>query len=153
MKPQPDLVTADILLCPYGKPGARLWVREEFLGWYRTADQSFSHVAAYRADGYQLEPREKWMPAMCMPRSASRLTLEVVSVRVERAQDISEADARAEGIHEYSNGTFGLDDPTACMGMSAKVAYMRLWASIHGPASWDANPWVWCISFRGLYAS
>ena len=56
----------------------------------------------------------------------------------------------AEGIGRYDNGTFGLNDPGACMGTTAVVAYMRLWETINGAGSWDLNPWVWAISFRRI---
>lgn len=79
-----------------------------------------------------------------MPRWASRITLEVTSVRVERLQDISEADAIAEGIGQEAVAAFqrsGVDRP-------AGFAYRDLWEQINGPGSWDANPWVWVVEFR-----
>lgn len=92
----------------------------------------------------------RWRPSIHMPRWASRITLEITDVRVQRLQEISEADAMAEGIGRYDNGTFGLNDPGACMGTTAVVAYMRLWESINGPGSWEASPWVWVLAFRRL---
>ena len=77
----------------------------------------------------------KKIPSIHMPRWASRITLEVTSVRVERLQDISEADAAAEGVHT---------DPDC----PAYDAYQALWEQINGKGSWDANPWVWVIDFR-----
>lgn len=78
-----------------------------------------------------------------MPRAASRITLEIVGVRAERLQDISEAEAMAEGVHagsfEYENGE-GTE--------SAKESYKCLWESINGPGAWDLNPWVWVVEFR-----
>ncbi len=125
--------------CPYGQPGDRLWVRETWApgGRYAATDSRPGAV-----------PR--WRPSIHMPRAASRITLEITGVRVERLQDISEADALAEGIGRYDNGTFGLDAPAACMGPSAAVAYMRLWDHINGPGSWDANPWVWVVEFSRI---
>lgn len=81
----------------------------------------------------------KWRPSIHMPRWASRITLEVTGVRVERLQDISEADALAEGV------TF---DPL--MHTNPREAYMHLWNAINGPGSWYANPWVWVVEFRKL---
>ena len=72
-----------------------------------------------------------------MPRWASRILLEVTDIRVERLQDISETDARAEGIAKNQ-----------CPDWHALMDYQVLWESIHGPGSWDANPWVWVIGFR-----
>lgn len=127
-------------LCPYGQPGDRLWVRETFLGWYNTTDGSFSHAAAYRADGYELEHGEKWQPSIHMPRAASRITLEITRVRVERLQAINEVDAIAEGA------------PWAACGSpqegSHKAGYAQLWESINGTGSWDVNPWVWVVEFK-----
>lgn len=142
------------LRSPYGEPGDRLWVRETWA--YGThamnAKRDEDGPFVYAADNYGTQGRlcDRWRPSIHMPRAASRITLEITGVRVERLQDISEADARAEGIGRYDNGTFGLDDPAACMGPSAAVAYMRLWNHINGPDSWGANPWVWCLEFRRL---
>jgi len=79
------------------------------------------------------------MPSIHMPRWASRITLPLVSVRVERVQDISEKDAWAEGVRStdygWTDGTTGYDT------VSAREAFRELWDSIYG--TWDANPWVW----------
>jgi hypothetical protein len=71
-----------------------------------------------------------------MPRWASRITLEIVAVRVERLQDISEADAKAEGCEAVR------------LGRTAKSNYCILWESINSPGSWEKNPWVWVIEFK-----
>ena len=84
-----------------------------------------------------------------MPRRVSRITLEIVAVRVERLQDISESDAIAEGIHAGSgdfSGCYWCGESMS--GTTAKECYARLWDSINGPGSWAANPWVWAIEFR-----
>lgn len=81
-----------------------------------------------------------WKPSIHMPRWASRITLEITDVRVERLQDISEDDARAEGCR--GNAT------TACGCEGLIEDYCCLWESINGPGSWDANPWVWVIEFQ-----
>ena len=82
-----------------------------------------------------------------MPRWASRKDLEITKVRVERLQDKSEEDARAEGCHgETQQGT--ADFPTEGV-KSASEDYADLWESINGEKSWDLNPWVWVIDFKG----
>lgn len=143
--------------CPYGQPGDRLWVREN--GWERPertprmmregADTWAPYY--YDADRLTQQDREdfkawgfKRRPSIHMPRWASRILLEVVAVRVERMQDISEADAEAEGIDYLRH------HPDADETLSAKQLFECLWCGINGPASWDANPWVWCISFRRI---
>lgn len=129
--------------CPYGQPGDRLWVREmHYIGG--------DNLVAYRADSVATFDRKEffrwddewdgdWRPSIHMPRWASRILLEIVSVRVERLQDISEADALAEGM------TFpeGLEH-----GECPKTAFWALWGNINGPQSWHENPWVWVIEFQ-----
>ena len=83
-----------------------------------------------------------------MPRWASRIDLEVTGVRVERLQDISEEDAIAEGIQWHRNGYWYVDGTSILSYASAVDCYRLLFERINGPGSWDANPWVWCISFR-----
>jgi hypothetical protein len=126
-------------LCPYGNPGDLLWVRETHLNWWHnTEPRTFSHVAAYAADGYELQPGERWIPSIHMLRAASRILLEVTEVRVQRLQDISHEDAEQEGVKcDMSARTF-------------RDHYAALWDRINGPGSWDANPWCWAISFRRI---
>ncbi|MDP4557915.1 hypothetical protein Q9247_09490 [Halomonas meridiana] len=147
--------------CPYGQPGDRLWVREAFRS--RRVDNLPGDVA-YRADcpGEKTVPNSygrPWKPSIHMPRWASRITLEIVSVRVERLQNISEADAMAEGIELPENGTYrdysvkpenneGYD---YCK--SPVDSYRTLWEKINGSDSWDANPWVWVVEFKRVEAS
>lgn len=154
---------ADLFVpCPYGVPGERLWVREPYytresdgITLY-AADQAFklhpsslgSRVMRGRVvpcGGELLSPTQLaeagWVKrnSMFMPRSASRITLEVVSVRVERVQDISEEDATAEGV------SF-----TKYVNANARFHFRELWDDINGSRGhgWDANPWVWRIEFR-----
>ena len=139
--------------CPYGQPGDRLWVRETWqavsgndrarhIMTHPRPDRGWLEYAATpRAD----EPAYKWRPSIHMPRWASRITLEVTGVRVERLQDISEADAMAEGVH-YSL----LEKIQAGQDRWARHAYKKLWESINGPGSWDLNPWVWVVEFKGV---
>lgn len=102
-----------------------------------------------------------------MPRWASRITLEVTGVRVERLQDISEADAIAEGVERgkdfpgWYRGPLPGDSPgLEPSGRNFKIptafhqlAYRALWESINGPGSWEANPWVWVVEFKRLKAT
>jgi hypothetical protein len=87
--------------------------------------------------------KEGKKPSIFMPRWASRITLEIVSVRVERLQDITEEDAKAEGV----KGALVSEDGVHCC---FKIDYMKLWEEINGAESWDANPWVWVIEFKRL---
>ena len=128
-----------VACCPYGQPGGRLWVRETF----EDCESALHSCVLYRADGGT--PGTKWTPSIHMPRWASRITLEITGMRVERLQDISEADAMAEGVH-YSL----LEKIQAGQDRWARHAYKKLWESIHGPGSWDLNPWVWVVEFKGV---
>jgi len=90
------------------------------------------------------EPRSAWHPSIHMPRAASRILLEIVSVRVERLNDISEQDAIAEGAMFWAQ-----EQETQIKDTSdARHAFMNLWQSINGPSSWDANPFVWAVEFK-----
>lgn len=138
--------------CPYGQPGERLWVRET----WAKADSSLIDETFYRADGevdgrqrafsyVKREPR--WRPSIHMPRWASRIDLEVTGVRVERLQDISEADAIAEGVEPYRLPVHPVRE-----ALRHVDGFSVLWESINGPGSWDANPWVWVVEFRRVKA-
>jgi hypothetical protein len=89
---------------------------------------------------------ERWRPSIHMPRWASRITLEVTDVRVERLQDITEEDAKAEGAEARAHGV----DDAAAFGLRHRVGFADLWESINGAGSWDANPWVWRIAFKRI---
>lgn len=165
--------------CPYGAPGDRLWVRETFASFTRAGSRCRPTLAEYvvLSDGTQ-KARDgklwpplaeyaagsadhiKWRPSIHMPRWASRITLEVTGVRVERLQDISESDAKAEGAREFrdlpSIHPYGQDprwscgDPKSteeCLS-TARYAFGNLWNSINGADSWEANPWVWVVEFK-----
>ena len=160
-----DRASDSWLACPYGKPGDRLWVREA----WRT-ERDFDHLPPRDLDPtmtatpvqYEAGPHAdvldgKLRPSMFMPRWASRITLEVTAVRVERLQDISEADAIAEGGTETMRGWWtheGLQwndpGPNHRFGATPIDSYRVLWESINGPNSWGANPWVWAINFKRL---
>ncbi|HCI5578345.1 TPA: morphogenetic protein [Klebsiella pneumoniae] len=122
--------------CPFGGVGDRIWVRET---WARYNIDQNSHDIAYRATTPADWPEEgRWRPSIHMPRWASRILLEITDVRVERLKSISDGDAIREGCS------------TADMKSGDCVAdvFARLWASIYGSDSWNANPWVWVIEFK-----
>ena len=163
--------------CRYGKPGDRLWVRES--GWQpkepnelelrEGADTWPKYV--YDADeplrpafalAYYSEYGWKHKPSIHMPRWASRLTLEITDVRVERVQDISREDSVAEGARRFDDipdpHPFGIgprwsmETPTStdqCLG-NARFAFANTWNSINAKRGygWDTNPWVWCLTFK-----
>lgn len=137
------------IACPYGIAGDRLWVRET---WHSSPHFDCLYRADYD-DGARLAKviaHGGWKSSIHMPRRASRITLEITDVRVERLQAISEADAMAEGIHKPLGSQFWHADPSANIlpGNTPQWAYRNLWESIHGHGSWGANPFVWCITFR-----
>lgn len=129
--------------CPYGQPGDRLWVRESFADESGGTRKFCGNHIYYRADAEGVDLQGGfWTPSIYMPRWASRITLEVTGVRVERLQDISEEDAVDEGVspRDWRGDNMSPD--------RARKAFRRLWESINGPGSWDANPWVWMVEFQ-----
>ena len=127
---------------PYA-PGDRLWVREAFSYESLDVDRNGFMPPWYWADGNpESGDFTRPKPSIHMPRWASRLTLLVTDVRVQRLQEISSADAIAEGCPPYANSaTIDCDTP------NPRDDFKRLWNGIHGPDAWDANPWVAAISF------
>ena len=178
--------TNNPLVCPYGQPGDRLWVRETFQICsnfhvdcrddkppfsdgrpvkrnndpdYPVWEQCYYAASDKCPELLSPETEEieaRWRPSIHMPRWASRILLEIVSVRVERLQDISEADAKAEGAQfdAWVNANTGndLDDFTLSDSIDGpwchRNGFANLWQSINGPESWQANPWVWVIEFK-----
>jgi hypothetical protein len=150
--------------CPFGQPGDRLWVRE-------THVITNANEVVYRADypknaeerGMENIPPEsavRWRPSIHMPRWASRITLEIADVRVERVQDISRDDAVAEGIERLS-GAFSCTpwrnyrlrggEPFAMNCASPIMSFCTLWDTINGKrAPWDSNPWVGALTVRRI---
>lgn len=191
-------------LSPYGVPGDLLWVRETTRSYYLpnflTGEPTNALCGQYVADdepvveemGFDLS----WWysrpicPAIHMPRNVSRITLRITDVRVERLQDISEADAIAEGLYksypddedrawlrdwtedqtgappteaevaQFERGVWMAPGAPQGWGLTkaerqrdqwgptAQFAYRLVWEAINGPGSWDANPWVWAVSFE-----
>ena len=164
--------------------GDRLWVRETFRVDHNLSRDGYPQVV-YLAGGFSVartapagmrgypDPQDKWTPSIHMPRWACRLVLPLVSVRVERVQDITEEDARAEGVPHNSDrpidkswcatclghgiverfalGTASIDDCSECN--TAKTLFRNCWISIYGQQSWDANPWVWVAEWKEIEVS
>lgn len=131
---------------PYGIHGDRLWVRET---WQKIGDCPVCYAAG--TSGCGACPSHTWRPSIFMKREDSRITLEVTDVRVERVQDISQADAKAEGINPVYHDTYG-DLELDAEYIDAPGGFKWLWDSINDKRGfgWDANPWVWAITFKRL---
>lgn len=138
--------------CPFGQVGDRLWVRETFMDLTGTGIEAttgkfegFAYRANTPAGSYGDEVRKeyglKWTPSLHMPRKACRILLEITAVRVERLNDISEEDAKAEGVAPSQHI---ITPPEALY----RVGFLKLWQSIYGEERWRASPWVWVIEFR-----
>ena len=168
--------TWETVRCPYGQPGGRLWVRETWAHYqtvnavHRIDGRAFSEVsdglAGYRADGHgtiedfrrhiasmsdcDLEAVEingdRWRPSIHMTRWASRITLEVVSVRVERVQEIKPWELALEGINVPPGPPMG---PQQFINVW-RPKFIALWDSINEKRGygWDQNPFVWCVEFK-----
>ena len=150
--------------CPYGQPRQRLWVRETIE--LRTLTGNSYPSPVYSADGAHVMDgdrrasnhefmRRRVRPSIHMPRWASRITLEIVSVRVERLQDISEEgatnDCTVEGVFHAGLSVPSYDEAVSAGFKSVeKLMFQYLWESINGAGSWAANPWVWVIEFKNI---
>jgi hypothetical protein len=164
------------LTTPFGEPGDRLWVRETWAPMCRQADpicwciedqnEGEHHYVEYRVDTGNSRPGEwpedyedddapKWRPSIHMPRWASRITLEITNVRVEKLQEITPEDAMAEGVEAWMKSleTGGGYDPDAHLNGYFTTAFARMWSRVvpvDGESSWSANPWVWVIEFKRI---
>lgn len=177
-----DEPNAFSMRCPYGQSGDRLWVRETWridgLSRRGALEIGRRHTdgLSFRADmeGDRSCDDCPWIPSIHMPRWASRITLEIVRVRVERLQDITNGDAKLEGadcmqelpgfnVETHQCGHCGktwdkhighvLVCPPAGSGKlfdrwTHRGHFANIWESIYGPGSWEANPWVWVVEFR-----
>lgn len=163
--------TGDCLMSPHGQPGDRLWVRETAKCGFRSEQppQNKGCIGVdYQAGGglmrdYAIDRQEdfpwfpsrshnvdgttRWAPAIHMPRWASRITLEVTGVRVERLQEISTEDCIAEGMSST------LREHDACVNL--RDDYRQLWDSLNAERGygWDINPWVWAVEFKRIETS
>jgi len=148
--------------CPYGIPGDRLWVRETCCsdGWsvHYAADNDHREFGETRYDDviklhHYSGGFSRQVPSIHMPRWASRITLEITGIKVERLQDISSADCIAEGIRENPLNCFGPSCPSSCNTHGCagpRDDFQKLWTAINGPNSWSENPWVWVIQFKRI---
>ena len=158
------------IACPYGEPGERLWVRETFCEWPAGGQCDEPVIPPTTTYEYAADhpTRKGWRPSICMPRAASRITLEITDVRVERLNAISEDDARAEGVSTYLppkpkptrplEGLSGMQSTDVLDSIgerfdNARSAYRMLWDEINGKrAPWSSNPWVWALTFKRVRA-
>jgi len=159
--------------CPYGQVGDRLWVKETFkhyankwdgTEWKSCITYKAGNVTLYDSWDKNEPPSEKWwnkstildrwQPSIFMPRWASRITLEITDIRVERLNSISYDDVIAEGVSKEMGLKFGFASPypeDKYLLMLARHIYVALWDSINGKKhSWESNPFVWVIEFRRL---
>lgn len=182
VKPQPDrmfdpkcksALDGWLMACPFGKPGDRLWVREKFALFKCDDDQPPSACSMLRRfywtdHGLQTgtNPRiGRWRSPIHMPRWHSRIDIEIVNVRIQRVNEISEADAIAEGVTWPIYESFcpvSLPKQSKCGPVSgpARIAYKTLWERLHcpprihlasnSPNCWMNNPWVWVIEFTPI---
>lgn len=151
--------------CPYGDRGDRLWVRETWginhfeycrpapIPKARPADVEDQHLVYFATeDDCEIRNEMPKCPAIHMPRWASRITLEVTEVRIERLNDISADDAEAEGLWRgRARRHLFWQNVSECRlfeGRSHKRAFAELWDSVNGEGAWAADPWVWVVSFR-----
>ena len=140
IKPAPtSILKGDVFKetrCPYGEVGNGLWVREKFL--YRQNKTAVIYEAGHSSQEAAglAGMYGGWKPSIHMPRWACRLTMQILAIRVERLQYMSEEEAWAEGC-----------EPGAMM-MSAVDNFELLWKSINGEESWDTNPFVWVVDFK-----
>lgn len=144
---------SSIFNCPLGSIGERIWVRETFRVHSRATDvATLVYRASVRNSWTEQTHRvpvavcnkpatpEKWTPSIHMPRWASRILLEITDVRVERLRDLSEEDAKSEGIIPSAGGVLP--------GWEYRINFRDLWMDIYGTDNWEANPWVWVIEFK-----
>lgn len=163
-----DINNGNFAIAPYGQPGDRLWVREPFCPIYPQDPHynggqpiAYDYAATYQHGdriGDYIGERKVWKRSIRMPRAASRITLEITAVRVERLHDISYEDALAEGVFDarplleigQSPETSETPDEISRRRRWPQREYAILWDTINGPQSWDKNPLVWVIDFKRI---
>jgi hypothetical protein len=147
---------------PYGQPGDALYVKETWQADVEDAPLKPSEIKPGRPIFYAAGGDKNrgalavqsggWRPSLFMPRWASRITLEITGVRVERLNDCSKTDAEAEGLVRLpATGRYAISKGDQYFGAAwfdPRAAYQALWEQINGPGSWEVNPWVWVVEFR-----
>jgi hypothetical protein len=130
--------------CPYGHRDDLLWVRESFAeklavykykADFKDQDSSFNHP---------------WKPSRYMPKAAARIWQQITEIRVERLQNISEEDAKAEGVEPLINTFPGIDNFKYIKTPNYRTGFMKTWIKINGEESWNSNPWVWVVKYKVL---
>lgn len=127
------------LTSPYGVPGEFLWVKESYC--------ELLFIVAYKADGKERHKQVKWKPSRFMPFHASRITLEVISVGVERLYNITEEDAKAEGVEACE---LNIPEHHIHSLHCYQSGFFKKWIELNGIQSFMENPWVWVIKFRRI---
>ncbi len=168
-----DLERNILRRCPYGQPGDQLWVRETFCPYPEESTGRIYYRASHETQRDRAKTNTKlpkhlynWKPSIYMPRTASRITLEITEIQVERVQDITEEEALAERVEYRTDGMFGAETgnkgyvdyhkmfstqkhPSLCVHKkTAKESFHSLWDSIY--KNWDDNPWVFVIKFKRI---
>lgn len=149
--------------CPYGNPDTRLYVRESWRAlqmWDTFKPSELPNYApiCYDADDsivgltdeFSGEVFGKGRPSIFLPRWASRITLEITDVRVERLNYISEEDAEAEGVEPNPWADVLPDGEVSDAASKFRAGFHELWSRINGEGTWAANPWVWVLGFKVL---
>lgn len=161
VKPTMDELLLDMRhRCPYGAPGDVLWVREAWCWFPSNAPDGMGENVYYRANpnnqsngATETMARNgvRWRSPIHMPRWASRLSLRVTDVRVQRLQEISEEDAKAEGVQPIDIAAMLHGEPVGGGAISARQCFEVVWDTINGKrAPWASNPWVWAVSFERI---
>lgn len=169
-----EKIVSTLCKCPYGKPGDLLWVRENWAARdcntstgvvkleYQASEGEYSNILLKKSVMILYAPlreKKKWKPCIHLPKEAARIWLEVTDVRVERLQEVTDREAAAEGIEYVTSPSMtvrGWRDyenakPENGPNFYREVMSFRsLWSKINGPESWEANSWVWVVSFRVL---
>lgn len=138
--------------CPYGSAGDELWVRESFHKYTSSDKIDMPVIYSYKADNPITSNAPIWKSPLFMPKEASRITLEITGISVERLQDITEEGALREGVTEKWNEiiTFPKLDNKQIKTETYAAGYAKKWAELHGKESWNNSPWVWVIRFSVL---
>ncbi len=158
--------TSMIIKCPFGKVGNRLWVKEtwnitqfdnhgklEFPNIYYRADSSTQLFVSDVVWKYNRPNNGKWRPSIHMPRWASRITLKITGVNVQRIQEITHKECELEGANDekwqsWSEDAWNAGLPPGSHIENIKEHFENIWNSIYG--NWDSNPWVWVINFEKI---